>query len=63
MRALVAEDHAALADRIAQGLRQATRSSRPPPITREESGIPKTLLAADGTDVSAKGCRMWLARG
>lgn len=58
MRALVAEDHATLAGQIEQGLRQASRNSRPPPITGEESGFLKTLLAADETGVSAKGCRM-----
>jgi hypothetical protein len=57
MWVLVAEDHAALAGRIAQGLRQASRSSRRLPITREQSGILKTPVA-DGADVCAKERRM-----
>src|SRR5207247_2249967 len=65
MRVLVVEDHATLAGRIAQGLRQAgmavdrarhraSRGSRQLSLTRKEFGVLETLLAADGALVSAE---------
>jgi DNA-binding response OmpR family regulator len=64
MRVLVVEDHAMLAGRIAQGLRQAGmavdavhrpgRGPRPLSLTRKEFGILEMLMAADGAVVGAE---------
>jgi DNA-binding response OmpR family regulator len=66
MRVLVAEDHVMLADRIAEGLREAglavdvandgsaTRGIHTLSLTRKEFAILELLLAADGRVVSAE---------